>query len=468
MLIKNKIIMFILVLISVVTVGIGFYFNNLPNLYLIGLSLFYLVFDIVIFFLIKRKNKFISFIGVLLSLIVIIVSIILSFIFIRVQLLFNNISDRKQEFDTYGVIVLKSSDYKYINDIDSKSLGYLKNGDSNYNKAFKRLKMECKALYSDYDNVLVLAKKLFNNEVVAIFLNKAYITILDEGIEDFSSNVKILNEVRVKKKSEAEKNNKVDIDKNKSFNVYISGIDTYGNIDSVSRSDVNVIATVNLNSENILLTNIPRDMYVELAGKDGYRDKLTHAGVYGINTSIRTIENFLDIDINYYARINFSSLIRLVDYIGGIDVYSDYSFSVAGYDFEAGMNYNLSGKEALAFSRDRYSFKDGDRQRGRNQEKVIAAIISKVTNSYDINTYLNLINTLESNFQTNMDRDMMNKLIYMQLKNNYRWNISFSEVIGYDSFNYTYSYPWQKLYVMEVDKNSLNRAKIKIKEVIAK
>ena len=468
MLIKNKIIMFILVLISVVTVGIGFYFNNLPNLYLIGLSLFYLVFDIVIFFLIKRKNKFISFIGVLLSLIVIIVSIILSFIFIRVQLLFNNISDRKQEFDTYGVIVLKSSDYKYINDIDSKSLGYLKNGDSNYNKAFKRLKMECKALYSDYDNVLVLAKKLFNNEVVAIFLNKAYITILDEGIEDFSSNVKILNEVRVKKKSEAEKNNKVDIDKNKSFNVYISGIDTYGNIDSVSRSDVNVIATVNLNSENILLTNIPRDMYVELAGKDGYRDKLTHAGVYGINTSIRTIENFLDIDINYYARINFSSLIRLVDYIGGIDVYSDYSFSVAGYDFEAGMNYNLSGKEALAFSRDRYSFKDVDRQRGRNQEKVIAAIISKVTNSYDINTYLNLINTLESNFQTNMDRDMMNKLIYMQLKNNYRWNISFSEVNGYDSFNYTYSYPWQKLYVMEVDKNSLNRAKIKIKEVIAK
>lgn len=468
MLIKNKIIMFILVLISVVTVGIGFYFNNLPNLYLIGLSLFYLVFDIVIFFLIKRKNKFISFIGVLLSLIVIIVSIILSFIFIRVQLLFNNISDRKQEFDTYGVIVLKSSDYKYINDIDGKSLGYLKNGDSNYNKAFKRLKMECKALYSDYDNVLVLAKKLFNNEVEAIFLNKAYITILDEGIEDFSSNVKILNEVRVKKKSEAEKNNKVDIDKNKSFNVYISGIDTYGNIDSVSRSDVNVIATVNLNSENILLTNIPRDMYVELAGKDGYRDKLTHAGVYGINTSIRTIENFLDININYYARINFSSLIRLVDYIGGIDVYSDYSFSVAGYDFEAGMNYNLSGKEALAFSRDRYSFKDGDRQRGRNQEKVIAAIISKVTNSYDINTYLNLINTLESNFQTNMDRDMMNKLIYMQLKNNYRWNISFSEVNGYDSFNYTYSYPWQKLYVMEVDKNSLNRAKIKIKEVIAK
>lgn len=254
---KKNFIMFTLILFSIITIGVGVHFYKLPNLYLIGLSLFYLVFNIVIFFLIKSKNRFAFFVGILLGLIVIIISIILVFIFIRVQLLFNNISDDREEFDAYGVVVLKNSNYKYIDDINGKSLGYLKNGDSNYNKAFEELKKECAALYSDYDNISVLAKKLLNNEVEAIFLNKAYITILDEGIEDFSSKVKILNEVRVKKTSEIRKDNKIDINKNKSFNVYISGIDTYGNINNVSRSDVNIIATVNLNSGDILLTNIP-------------------------------------------------------------------------------------------------------------------------------------------------------------------------------------------------------------------
>ena len=251
-----------------------------------------------------------------------------------------------------------------------------------------------------------------------------------------------------------------------SFNIYISGIDTYGSINTVSRSDVNIIATINPNTSKILLTSIPRDMYVPLYGKSGLNDKLTHAGVYGIDTSIKTLENFLDTDIDYYVRINFNSLISLVDYIGGIDVYSDYEFKAGNRIYKKGLNTNLTGEEALAFSRNRYAFSDGDRQRGRNQEKVIEAIINKVTKSKDINTYLNLVSTLENSFQTNMSKDNIQEIINKQIENNYKWNITSIDVNGYDHMDYTYSYPWQKLYVMQVDTDSLNKAKIEINNAL--
>ena len=383
----------------------------------------------------------------------------------------DNISDIDTEVSNYSLVVLKDSNYYNINDVKDKNIGILNTDNSYYNEALDNLREDITFKDSKYENEYLLAYGLLEKNVEVILINEAYIAILDDGIKDFSSNVRILEnatvEVQIEKEikdSNTKEEEKV-ANNSGAFNVYISGIDTYGNIASVSRSDVNIIATVNPTTSEILLTNVPRDMYVELYGK-GAKDKLTHAGVYGINTSVGTLENFLDIDISYYVRINFSSLIKIVDYIGGIDVYSEYAFRAGDRYFVSGMNYGLSGKEALYFSRNRYAFKDGDRQRGRNQEQVIAAIINKITSSKDINVYYNLINTLQNSFQTNISRETISEFISMQLKNNYKWDISFSDVNGYDSSNYTYSYPWQKLYVMEVDYDSLESAKSKINSVL--
>lgn len=468
----KKIIIFILLLTSLICIGINIYSNIFPVIYLLTFILGILFLDLIGLFLIKRKNKILSIIGYTLSIIFIILFIILSFIFIKVQIVFSKVSNIDNEVSNYSLVVLKDSNYYNINDVIDKTIGVLSTDNSYYNKALNELKENITFKYSKYENEYLLANGLLEKNVEAILINEAYIAILDEGIKDFSNNVRILEEATVEveiekeiKDSDTKEEEKV-VNNNEAFNLYISGIDTYGNISSVSRSDVNIIATINPTTSEILLTNVPRDMYVDLYGKSGLKDKLTHAGVYGINTSVGTLENFLDIDIDYYVRINFNSLIKIVDYIGGIDIYSEYAFRAGDRYFVSGMNYDLTGKEALYFSRNRYAFKDGDRQRGRNQEQVIAGIINKITASKDINIYYNLINTLENSFQTNIDREFINKFISNQLKNNYNWNILFSDVNGFGSSNYTYSYPWQKLYVMEVDYNSLESAKSKIYDVL--
>lgn len=470
----KKLVIFILLLSSIVCIGINIYYSIFPIIYLLTFILGILFLDLIGVFLIKRKNKILSIIGYILSIIFVVLFIILSFIFIRVQIFFNKVSNIDTEVSNYSLVVLESSNYYNVNDVSDKNIGILDTDNSYYDKALNKLKELITFKDSKYENEYLLANGLLEKNVEAILINEAYIAILDEGIKDFSNTVRILEEATVEVEIENENNDieskpkeevKV-VNNSEAFNVYISGIDTYGNISSVSRSDVNIIATINPTSSEILLTNIPRDMYVQLYGKSGLKDKLTHAGVYGINTSVGTLENFLDIDINYYVRINFNSLINVVDYIGGIDVYSEYAFRAGDRYFVSGMNYDLTGKEALYFSRNRYAFKDGDRQRGRNQEQVIAGIINKITTSNDINIYYNLINTLENSFQTNMDRDFINNFISKQLENNYKWNILFSDVNGYGSSNYTYSYPWQKLYVMEVDYNSLESAKSKINSVL--
>lgn len=461
----KKIMMVISLIFAVITIVLSIYSDILPNLYL-GLFIgVYVILTAILFLLLKWKNKIGFILGLLIMIIIVIGSTGCSFVFIRANKLLTNITNVENEISSYSVIVLKDSNYEKLEDIKSKEIGILNQPTDDYQEALNQLDNKIDLIHKNYDNVLDLANNLLKKEIDVIFLSDSYIPILDEGISDgFEDKIKILDTIEI----EHEQQNiveEVNVKKD-SFNIYISGIDTYGTISKVSRSDVNIIATVNPNTSKILLTNIPRDMYVPLAGKSGLNDKLTHAGVYGINTSIGTLENFLDTSINYYVRINFNSLISLVDYIGGIDVESDYEFKAGNRTYYVGMNYNLTGAEALAFSRNRYAFVDGDRQRGRNQEKVIEAIIKKVTSSRDINTYLNLVSTLEESFQTNMSKDTINQFIQQQLEYNYQWNVEATDVTGYDHMDYTYSYPWQKLYVMLVDENSLANAKSRIKNLL--
>lgn len=467
----KKLIMCVLLGVSLVDIGLGIYVNILPRLYLMLFILIELQLDLLVVCLIKAKKRVLNVIGKILGIILIIVFTCLALVLFKVQDIVNQVTKVDSEVSSYSLVVLASSDYYSISDVIGKGLGILDTEKKDYNRAYQDLQVKGTFDVKKFKNEYELAMGLLEKNVEVILLNEAYVGILDEGIDGFSDVVRVLGDARVDVEVEAgEEEQAVDegvsLNSDEVFNVYISGIDTYGSISRVSRSDVNIIATVNLRTGDILLTNVPRDMYVQLAGKEGLKDKLTHAGVYGINTSVRTLENFLDIDISYYVRINFSSLIRVVDYIGGIDVYSEYSFKAGNRYYKSGMNYGLSGEEALAFSRNRYAFSDGDRQRGRNQEQVIAAIIDKVSEIRDIGVFYNLVNTLQSSFQTDMSKETINGLISRQLEYSYDWNVMFSDVNGYDSSNYTYSYPWQKLYVMEVDVSSLNEAKDKINSVL--
>lgn len=461
----KKIMMIISSLFGIAAIVLSIYSSILPSLYLglfIGL---YVILIGILFFLLKWKHKIGLILGILFMIIIVIGSVGSSFVFIRANQLLTNITNIENEISSYSVIVLKDSNYKKLEDIKNKEMGILNQSTDDYQEALKQLDEKISLSHKNYENVLDLANNLLKKEIDVIFLSDSYISILDEGISDgFEDKIRILDTIEIEHEQQTSVE-EVNV-KKESFNIYISGIDTYGPISKVSRSDVNIIATINPNTSKILLTTVPRDMYVPLAGRSGLKDKLTHAGVYGIDTSIGTLENFLDTNINYYVRINFNSLISLVDYIGGIDVESDYDFRSGNRNYHRGMNYNLTGAKALAFSRNRYAFADGDRQRGRNQEKVIEAIIKKVTSSRDINTYLNLVSTLEQSFQTNMSKDTIHQFIQQQLEYNYQWNVEATDVNGYDHMDYTYSYPWQKLYVMLVDGNSLASERSRMKSVL--
>ena len=256
------------------------------------------------------------------------------------------------------------------------------------------------------------------------------------------------------------------------FSVYISGIDVYGEITTESRSDVNLIATVNPTTHKILLTTTPRDYYVTIPGVSGeYRDKLTHAGIYGIDTSIATLENLYTTEIPFYARVNFSSVIDIVDAMGGIDVESEVAFTTskaAGtvVDIKEGVNH-LNGKEALAFVRERKAFPDGDHQRGKNQQALLTALIKKALSPMILIQASEMIDSVVGNAETNMSEKQMKALIKMQLDDLEGWEIESVAATGDDSGKqYCYSYSGGPLYVCVPDAANVAEISQKIDEYL--
>ncbi len=267
---------------------------------------------------------------------------------------------------------------------------------------------------------------------------------------------------------ETEVENQAPVDKDVSsqgFVVYISGIDTTGPVSTKSRSDVNILMAINPITRKILLVNTPRDYYVPLSISGGVRDKLTHAGNYGINVSMDTLEMLYGIDVDYYVRLNFTSFVTIIDTLGGVNVNSDYSFNAGGYSFVKGNN-NLNGAEALAFARERYSFGEGDRQRGRNQMAVIQAVINKITSPALLSNYTAILNNISSSIQTNIGNDEISDLVKMQLSDMRGWEVSSFSVDGTGASEYTFSMPRQKAYVMYPNEAIVNEAVNMIKGVL--
>jgi LCP family protein required for cell wall assembly len=244
--------------------------------------------------------------------------------------------------------------------------------------------------------------------------------------------------------------------------VYISGIDTYGDVAVTSRSDVNIVAVVNPKDKKVLLVNTPRDYYVQLHGTTGTKDKLTHAGNYGIEMSKNTLQDLYGTEIDYTLRINFTSLLKVIDAVGEIEVQSDVAFSAGGYDFVQGVN-KLDSKQALVFARERYSFNEGDRQRGKNQQQVITALINKLSSPSTFVNYQKLLKSLDGTFQTNASSDEVSSLIRQQIDYAGSWTTESISVDGSGASAPTYSGGATPLYVMIPDINTVNAAKAAIK-----
>lgn len=369
------------------------------------------------------------------------------------------------ETEQYYIIARKDSSYSKIEDVKGKDIYLFQIEDS----VKKDLTDKVTVTLKSEGNLTNLGKKLLNKDIDTVFVSLTQYEMLSEEIKEFKDNTKIIYIVNhdVKVSTKIETTDSRQTISNGIFNVYISGIDTTGSISNVARSDANILATVNTKTHEVLLTSIPRDYYVTLHSKKA-KDKLTHSGIYGISETVTTVEDLLDIDINYYVRVNFTTLIKLVDTLGGVSVYSDYNFSAGGYTFSKGYN-RLNGNEALAFSRERYSFADGDNQRVKNQQKVIEAIINKVLDSNTILTkYTSILNSMEGSFQTNISQDEVSKLVQDQLNNMSSWKIINNSLTGKGSYGPTYSMGSQELYIMLPDSTSLQNAKQQIKSVMDK
>ncbi|WP_369351195.1 LCP family protein [Streptococcus hillyeri] len=296
----------------------------------------------------------------------------------------------------------------------------------------------------------------------AMVMNSAYAELLRSNHEDFDSKVKTIYTYTIKKKVESTNQTKTESD---SFNVYISGIDTYGSISSVSRSDVNIIMTVNRSTHKILLTTTPRDSYVPIAdGGNNQYDKLTHAGIYGVDASMHTLENLYGIDINYYARINFTTFLKLIDLVGGVTVTNEQEFTSGKHHFPVG-EVTMSSEQALVFVRERYSLEHGDDDRGKNQMKVITALINKLTSLDSVAKYSQIINGLGNSIQTDMPFETMMTLANGQLDSKQRYDVTSQAITGTGSTGQlpSYAMPTARLYMLSIDNASLESAKEAIK-----
>lgn len=367
---------------------------------------------------------------------------------------------------TMSIAVLKDSEIESVSQLESVAAP-VDNDQENVQKLIDDIqKNQQKTLMvTSIESYLEAYKQLQSGEVKAIVLNEAFENIIESEYPNHADTIKKIYIMGVKKKVKGPK-----VSKGNGMTIYVSGIDTYGPINSVSRSDVNILMTVNTDTKEVLLTTTPRDSYVPIAdGGNNQYDKLTHAGIYGVDASIHTLENLYDIDINYYARLNFTSFLKLIDLLGGIDVYNDQEFNAHtnnGKHYPVG-NLHLNSTDALGFVRERYALADGDRDRGRNQQKVITAIIQKLTSTEVLTNYSAVIQGLQESVQTNMPVEVMTDLVNRQLEKGGKYDVQSQDLKGTGRMDLpSYAMPGSQLYMMEVSQDSLASVKAAMTSVL--
>lgn len=444
-----------------------FQLGALPMIYACVIVGIICLLDLGLFFLMRNdhKNSKRTIVGKVISVIISVILFVGSFYIAKGDSTLNSIAGANKDTYTYSVITKKNSDIKDVKDLTDKKISMNMQEDLQYfTKALSKLKEENKSFQSlEVNDFHQLAKDLYNNQCDAIFVNVAYLTMLETDYENFNEDTKIIWTYSIDKEFE-DFSKEVDVT-SKPFVVYISGIDTFGKVSTVSRSDVNMIVTVNPKTKQVLMTSIPRDYYVTLANK-GKKDKLTHSGLAGIENTIKTVEGFMDIDINYYARVNFTSLIQMVDALGGIEVESVEDFSIGQYHYNKGIN-QLNGDQALYFARARYTVTGGDNGRVANQQRVLMGMLKKMMSPAILTNYTGVLNSIEGCFETNMQSHEITDLIQMQINDMSSWTFKTKQLSGTKAMLTGGAYiPSRKLYYMMPNETSINENKEAIQNIL--
>ena len=429
--------------------------NILPNKYIVPLTIIIVILNTLI---IKTKKllNIISYI-ILIPLIIIGLKYTLETKkFLKTG--FNN----NIEINSYNVLVLKENN-KTIEEINKT--GYLK---TEQEKTYlDNLNIKEK---QEYKNIYELYEDLINKKIESITLHESYINLLEEEYNDILEKTKIIYSFNIKNETEKQK----ETNKLEPINIYISGSDSRsGIIEENTRTDVNMIMTINPKTKTILLTSIPRDYYVKLHNTTGLKDKLTHSGIYGIEMSKKTLEDLFEIKIDYVIKVGFNSVINIVDTIGGIDIESDKTFITHCGDGGAEKTYikeglnHLTGPQALSYARERYAYYEGDNHRIQNQQQVLEAIITKsIKDKKIILKYNEYLENFKNLYRTDMPESLIKLYIKEQLNKNTTWKIEKQVVKGYGASSETYSMPGRKLYVMNPDIESVKQATKNINNII--
>lgn len=455
----------ILVLASAGVIGLMWYIDVLPVKYMICLiaaALFFLVYGI--FSQMTQKTYILG--RILIAVFVLLYGGVCYYAYSTLDTL-NEISGEQVKLDTVSYIVLRADGAKTLSDTKGYQYGSLENIDKDTSiQALDNVRnvLKQEVAVSQYGDMDSMIAALYSSEVRVIVFNESFRESVEDNHPDFSKNTKVIGSYEIKTNLVKEEDSHEDITE-KSFHVYISGIDTYGDISQTSRSDVNIVATVNPVTKQILLTSAPRDFYIPMANSNGVPDKLTHAGMFGVDNSRETLGMLYGIDIDYYVRVNFTGLKKIVNTLGGVEVYSDFDFtSDWGPSFKKGYN-KVNGKQALAFCRERHHFQTGDRQRAKNHQYMFQAILSKVMSPSVLPNYMNLLKVFKKMVQTNMSTKQITALAKMQLNDMSQWKISSYSVNGSGARKTTYTYPSRGLYVMIPDTRTVEKAKQKIEKV---
>lgn len=464
----------------------------LPVHYLIGFAIIIVLLDCVIW--VTTGKKAITIIMMLLTLCISAVMIVGYIAVAKVDNTLQKVSSSKYEIVQVSLVVRSESAIDSLSALGGARIGYLSGNDYVWTVIASAEKEAALGEITEYEDVIELARTLMYGGVDAICLDTAYIEIINEfeGLENFSVSVKNIYtaEIEVEKTelttgvasgiadepiydtniTTIGDSSSVDIESkdytDDTLVIYISGIDTWGNVNVRSRSDVNILAVINTKTGKMLMVNTPRDAYVSLVTKNGNMDKLTHAGLYGIECSETALENLYGINVDYYVRLNFSGFEEIVDALGGIDVYSSQNFRVDDTFFVEGINH-LEGEDALRFARERYSFAGmGDVQRGKNQMEVIKAVIGKMTSFSMITNYTDVLDAVGDCIMTDMPTDEIYNLVKFQLATNTSWTFDTYTVIGTGEMETTYSIPGAHSYVMVLDEEMIEEARNKIEEVL--
>lgn len=286
------------------------------------------------------------------------------------------------------------------------------------------------------------------------------------------SSMKTLDQVTIDEHEPTPKEDKVEAKPTKddgieAFHLFLSGKDVYKGEKEEGRSDVNLILTVNPKTHTILVTTVPRDSYMRIAGKGNNQyDKLTHAGIYGEETTKKTLENFFDIKMDYYAVVNFTSVIRIVDALGGLDVDNAMSFYAEPFYYEKG-RIHLNGEETLRFARERYNLPEGELERGRNHVRIIDALIKKAISPAIIANYPSILKVVSEEMETNMSKEKIINLVNHQISDNKSWTVHHAQLQGFNSMGLpSYQMPHMRLFMLVTSRECARDIQAMMDEVL--